>query len=798
MSSNLMASIAKLKGRENYEDWAFAVENFLILENMQQCITKDNDPNDAKAKAKIILTIDPSLFVHIKNEVSAKGLWTKLKKLFDDNGYTRRISLLRNLISIRRDNCESMSQYVTSILESSQRLNNTGFKISDEWIGSLLLAGLPEKFEPMIMAVEHSGIELTADAIKSKLLDMEDGSEIVSGGSGSTQNAFVTKGWQQKKRNQQTSMSNAKPNVRCYKCKQLGHFMNKCEFVPKKKESNAFSAVFLSGNFSQTDWYIDSGASCHLTSKQDWLMITTKQHNVKEIVIADKSRVPVNGCGDVQITTVVGDTEYQIPVTEVLYVPKLATNLLSVSQLMAKGNIVTFKDSHCYIYNRRRELVATADLTGGVYKLKIKQPDCLLASVSGDVWHRRLGHLNSKDLNIMRDGAVQGMSFTDKAHISKTNCIVCCEGKQARLPFANVGNRGSELLNVVHADICGPMEVKSIGSKKYFLLFVDDYSRMAYVYFLKTKDEVFSYFRSFKTLVENQTGRKLKVLRTDNGTEFCSKEFEKYLQDAGIIHQKTCPYSPEQNGLCERLNRTVVEKARCLLFDAGLPKRFWAEAVNTAVYLRNRSIASGLNNKTPFEIWTGTKPDVSNLRVFGSKTMVHIPKERRLKWDKKASQCILVGYPDNVKGYRIYNPNNDSVTIARDIVVIEEGIEQKQDVIHLNINESTRSVFLKEECTQEVGDINDTKRLEDQEQKAETASIEEESICSEEENFQDSSDMTAAEPVTKAECLETASRLTGVSELPLKRTRRQPDRLGFSNVCVTPKLSADEISLNEV
>ncbi|XP_026729562.1 uncharacterized protein LOC113495153 [Trichoplusia ni] len=315
MSNSLISSIPKLKGRENYEDWAFAVENFLILEGVQQCIKSEGDTNDLKAKAKIILTIDPSLYVHIKNELTAKGLWTKLKKLFDDNGFTRRIGLLRNLISIRGENCESMSQYVTSLLETSQRLNNTGFKISDEWIGSLLLAGLSKKFEPMIMAVEHSGIELTADAIKSKLLDMEDGSEVRSG---STQNAFATK------HKKQTSVSNVKSNVanvRCYKCKQLGHYMNKCSEntnnTQKKKEFNAFSAVFLSGSFSQTDWYVDSGASCHLTSKKDWFTKTSKQQ-VDKIVIADKSAIPVQGCGDIQITTVVGDIEYEIPVKEVL------------------------------------------------------------------------------------------------------------------------------------------------------------------------------------------------------------------------------------------------------------------------------------------------------------------------------------------------------------------------------------------------------------------------------------------------------------------------------------------------
>lgn len=788
---NVIASISKLKGRENYEEWAFAVENYLILEGMEKCIMQDGDANDAKAKAKIILTIDPSLFVHIKAETTTKGLWSKLKKLFDDNGFTRRIGLLRNLISIRREDCESMNQYVTSLLETSQRLNNSGFKISDEWIGSLLLAGLPEKFEPMIMAVEHSGIELTADAIKSKLLDMEDGNgkDVAS-----TSSAFATKGWQPKKNQLSNVKSNVKPNVRCHKCKQLGHYKNQCENTQKSKESkgsNAFSAVFLSGNFNSTDWYVDSGASCHLTSKKDWLLNTTKQQQVDEIIIADKSKVPVEGCGDVQITTVVGDTEHEISVNGVLYVPNLATNLLSVSQLLTKGNKVIFDDKHCSIYNQKSELVATADLIGGVYKLRIKQVDCLLTSVSGSVWHRRFGHINSKDLNVMRDGAVQGISYTDKAQFSKSNCVVCCEGKQARLPFTNTGNRGRDLLDIVHGDICGPMEEKSIGGMKYFLLLVDDYSRMAFVYFIKTKDEVFSHFKAFKTLAETQTGRMLKVFRTDNGMEFCSKNFEKYLQDAGIVHQKTCPYTPEQNGLCERFNRTMVEKARCLLYDAGLPKRFWAEAVCTAVYLRNRSIASGLNNRTPIEIWTGDKPDVSNLRIFGSKVMVHVPKERRLKWDKKATQCILVGYSNNVKGYRVYNPNNDSVTIARDIVVIEEGIEQKQDKIQVNISEDDTSEG-KEKYTQEEGDINHTRRTENQELKEEALSTEE-SSCSEDEDFKDSSDMVGAVSMPDSGPM---SRPATTVQTTSKRIRKQPDRYGFGGVCVS-EISVNDISIEE-
>lgn len=153
---------------------------------------------------------------------------------------------------------------------------------------------------------------------------------------------------------------------------------------------------------------------------------------------------------------------------------------------------------------------------------------------------------------------------------------------------------------------------------------------------------------------------------------------EEYLKSFGIVHQKTNPYTPEQNGMSERNNRTIVEKARCLLFDAKLGKRFWAEAVSTAVYLKNRSIASGLKDKTPYEMWHEKKPILSHIRIFGSPVMVHIPKEKRTKWDKKARHHILIGYSEHAKGYRVYDPVKNQVTTSRDVVVMEgatsEGI----------------------------------------------------------------------------------------------------------------------------
>ena len=392
---------------------------------------------------------------------------------------------------------------------------------------------------------------------------------------------------------------------------------------------------------------------------------------MQEIIVANNTKVPVKCMGNVSIQTKVKNQLHDIVIHKVLCVPELTTNLLSVSQLIKNGNSVCFQKNGCEIYNKNQVLIAIADLVDNVYRLnvhKLNAETCNL--VTANIWHRRLGHINFADLKKMSSGVVNGMDCSQK--IQKQECIVCCEGKQSRLSFKHVGTRANELLEVIHGDVCGPMEVVSIGGSRYFLILEDDYSRMCFIYFLKTKDEVFKCFKEFKIMVETQKNKKIKIFRTDNGGEFCGNEFEKFLRNSGIIHQTTNPYTPEQNGLSERLNRTVVEKGRCLLFDAKLEKKFWAEAVNTAAYLRNRSIAAGLNNKTPYEVWNDLKPDLRHLKIFGSTVMVHVPQNKRRKFDKKSEKMILVGYGETVKGYRLYNPQTNSVITSRDVVIMED------------------------------------------------------------------------------------------------------------------------------
>eukprot|EP00253_Pinus_taeda_P014620 PITA_14620 len=206
----------------------------------------------------------------------------------------------------------------------------------------------------------------------------------------------------------------------------------------------------------------------------------------------------------------------------------------------------------------------------------------------------------------------------------------------------------------------------------------DDFSRNTWKY------EVFDRFKEFKALVVNQTEKKIKVTRTDNGGEFCNKEFEELCKKCGIARKKATPYTPQQNGVVERMNKTLMEKARSMLSGAGLGEEFLVDAADTTCYLVNRSPSSALEDNTPQEVSTSKKPSLSHLRVFGCDAYLHVPKEKRTKLDNKSKKCIFIGYKDGLKGYKLWNLVTKKVLYNRDVVfrevkdVIKHEVQPKE------------------------------------------------------------------------------------------------------------------------
>jgi len=250
----------------------------------------------------------------------------------------------------------------------------------------------------------------------------------------------------------------------------------------------------------------------------------------------------------------------------------------------------------------------------------------------------------------------------------KCDCESCIKCKLARKPFTpNTTSRATEPLQLLHSDICSPLET-AIGWGRYMLLFIDDSPRHTDEYILKYKSERLEKFKEWKALREKKSGKQVKRFHTDGGGEYTSKKFAEYLKSEGILKETTTPYTPQSNGVIERAKRRIMERVRCMLDDAGLSKQYWAFAVSVAVYLKNRTPMGSVVGTTRYEAWHGRKPSLKHLREFGWLAFVHVPKEKQRTLDYRATPGIFVGYSILTKQYFVYNPLARTLHISRDVV----------------------------------------------------------------------------------------------------------------------------------
>ncbi|KAI5336252.1 hypothetical protein L3X38_015519 [Prunus dulcis] len=254
-------------------------------------------------------------------------------------------------------------------------------------------------------------------------------------------------------------------------------------------------------------------------------------------------------------------------------------------------------------------------------------------------------------------------------------CQDCAIGKSHREAFGKEKTwRASVPLEPIHSDVCGPMQTTIISGNKYFLTFIDDCTRMCWVYFMQFKLEVFNIFKKFKAMVELQSGYKMKKLRSDRCGEYTSTEFLQFCEEIGLERQLTVAYSPQQNRVVERKNKTIVEMSKTMMKEKKLTYKLWEEAVNTAVYIQNRCPTKALDNITPFEAFSGRKPGVKHLRVFGSICFCHVPSQLRSNLEDAAEKCIFVCYGKCEKGYRVYNLQTNKVTTSRSVIFDENSL----------------------------------------------------------------------------------------------------------------------------
>ncbi|GJV95675.1 putative ribonuclease H-like domain-containing protein [Tanacetum coccineum] len=355
---------------------------------------------------------------------------------------------------------------------------------------------------------------------------------------------------------------------------------------------------------------------------------------------------------------------------DVYFVKELKFNLFSVSQMCDKKNYVLFTDSECLVLSPNFKLPDESQVLlkiprqNNMYSFDMKNIvpkdglTCLVAKATSEesmLWHRRLGHVNFKNINkLVKENLVRDLPL--KRFENDQTCVACLKGKQHRASCKSKAfSPITKPLFMLHMDLFGPTFVSSLMHKKYCLVVTDDYSRFSWVFFLRTKDETSEILKNFIKEIENLVDKKVKIIRSDNGTEFKNHVMDEFCREKGIKREYSVARTPQQNGVAERKNRTLIEAARTMLADSKLPTTFWAEAVSTACYVQNRVLVVKPHNKTPYELFRGIKPAIGFMKPFGCHVTILNTLDKLGKFDGKSDEGFFVGYSLSSKAFRVYN-----------------------------------------------------------------------------------------------------------------------------------------------
>ncbi|KAL0281564.1 UNVERIFIED_CONTAM: hypothetical protein PYX00_002512 [Menopon gallinae] len=681
----------------NYEIWKLQMKSVLVINDLWSCVD-GTDPKpekecdkwsrkDGKALAMINLSVSPSQLNLIAKAETSKEAWDLLKKTYASTGPVRKFIIYRQLLRMQKEPHVSISQYINEFSNKVELLERVGIKMQDELLTVMLLSSLPAEFDNFVIAIETRDEVPPFSEVKIKLLE-EEARQIEKNNSEepNPNSALVAKGkWRKKivkdnRRDPDSEKKVPKRKGNCFKCGKIGHFANECRSSPRSNRSRSKAETLLSVAYncrtSKEQWCLDSGATRHIcNNKRKFTSLDGKKSDIYTI---SNECVRARGTGEVTLRM----NGRNVTLKDTLYMPSSRSNLLSVPRVTKRGYTVVFKSDRAEIIRKDGSTLATAKREGGLYV--IEEPERMFYTRDRDNtkrWHQRYGHLNLSDLKKLESQRmVEGMKLMGKN--DTLNCEICARGKIHQLPFKKSTSRSENALDLVHSDICGPMKVRSAGGARFFVTFIDDYSRYTEVYMLKNKSDVLEKFKVFKARVENFTGRKIKCIRTDNAREYLSKEFKNILEECGISRQLSAEYTPQQNGIAERANRTLIEMARCLMLQGNLPQSLWAEAVNTANYLRNRCPTRALNDRTPFEAWSGKKPYVGFLRIIGSKAVVLNKGQKRGKFEAKGETYVLVGYSQESKAYRLWKRGTNTIIKSRDAKFFEEVTDEDGGKFH--------------------------------------------------------------------------------------------------------------------
>ena len=687
------------------------------LEQTRKRMKWEND--DYICRGHILNGMSDSLFDVYQNAESAKALWESLesKYMVEDASATK--FLVGNFMNYKMVDTRPVMEQFHEMLRILGQITQHNLLMDEAISVAVIIDKLPPSWKEFKHGLKHKKEDLNLVQLGSHLR-IEEGlrnQELDNNPKGKNQigssSVNMVEGDGAKNSNNNKNkrkfksgddkFANKKATVTCWKCNKPGHMKKDCRSRKDNKGAGAsgskdpekqqgynsdsiqnfdnvlhYVSIISDAFYVQDDdvaWWVDSGATSHVCKDLRWFQVCKSIEDGSFVKMGNVATEPIKGIGRVLLTFTSGKT---LCLDNVLYVPGIRKNLVS-EIVLNKCGYKQVLESDKYILSRHGSFVGFGYVCNGMIRLNLNYPlfnasACMITSSNSntlsksELWHARLGHVHYKRMKDMSK-----MSLIPAFDMTHESCKTCMLTKITRQPFKGV-NRESKVLDLIHSDLCDFHANPSLGHNKYVITFIDDASRYCYVYLLHAKHEALDKFKIYKQEVKLQKQDLIKVLCTDRGGEYYDPV---YFQSTGIIHQTTAPYTPQQNGVAERKNRTLKEMVNSMLSYSGLSEGFWGEAMLTACYILNRTPNKN-SKQTPYEIWTKKVPNLTYLRVWGCRAVVRLTEPKMKNLGEKGIDCIFIGYAEHSKCYRFYviEPNDyvsvNSIIESRDAIFDEE------------------------------------------------------------------------------------------------------------------------------
>lgn len=613
--------------------------------------------NDLKALTAIRTRVSTIMVTHIGLADTAKDAWDALANVFNTQGTMSRVTLRRRLFRYSIEEGSDIRAELRSIEDLFQQLTlssaiaSTG-NLTDNDLAMIMLTALPSSWDAFVSSI--TGLDTLSSSNLSGRILQED-----SRRKDRATSDTVLVATQRKK-------TKFRAGVFCHNCGKEGHIRPECR-SDSKKDSGKKSSYTSKGKTrshvaeqSDSDSSSESEYAFHVTDTESflsseviWIGDTgTQSHIVRDrslfVTYVDRpgtihgaGQCASLGRGDVRINFATKSGTIPIVLKDAVHAPDMKYNLISLGRLTSAGLSYEGKGNSLHIKNGKK-IIGIGKKTGNLYRLAIKAADPIaLAARIGRTWyewHCALGHLNKSQLQLMaRSKMVNGMDL-DADTFQDFECDACVQAKHSRRSFPKAAAASYDAVgDIIFSDIWGPARTTSLQGNSYMITFTDGYSRWVWTYYIKTRDAALACFKLVEAFLDTQFKIKIKALRVDNAREYTQGQFKHYLDSRGILLQATAPYSPQQNGVSERLNRVLIEHARAMLIEHNAPKFLWQEAAAYAVYLKNRSPTRALPNQTPLQALWGKKPDIQDVQEFGVPCWVlSLPREKASKLEAKS------------------------------------------------------------------------------------------------------------------------------------------------------------------